>query len=109
MAVSGKVRKQQYRARKKMRHITVLDAVETMPPELAADCKMWIAPPGLNDTRPRINWDIGAETHALIEAHAESYGVTLDDVLYEVGRQFCMKRPDIYWAMKSAKINISNN
>ena len=69
----------------------------------------WIAPPGLNDERPRINWDIGALTHALMEVHAISHGVTIDDLLYEIGFQYCMKRPDLYWAMKSAKINISDN
>ena len=89
--------------------MNVLKAIETMPPEYADDCKMWIAPPGPNDDRPRVNWGIGAKTNALIEAHAKSHGVTLGDVLYEVGRQFCMKRPDIYWAMKNAKINISDN
>ena len=113
MAVPGKVRQKQYKARerakKKIMDAKVLEAISTLPPEYADDCKMWIAPPGLNDKRPRINWDIGAETHALIEAHAKFHGVTLDDVLYEVGRQYCMKRPDIYWAMKSAKINISAN
>ena len=87
----------------------VVNAVDTLPPELAADCKMWIAPPGLNDERPRINWDIGALTHALMEAHAISHGVTIDDVLYEIGFQYCMSKPDLYWAMKSAKVNISNN
>ena len=109
MAVSGKVRQKQYKARQKVRHMDVLLAVDTMPPELAADCKMWISPPGLDDERPRINWDIGRETAHLIKAHANAYGVTIDEVLYEVGRQFCMKKPQLYWAMKSAKINISNN
>ena len=109
MAVSGKVRKQQYRARKKMHHVKVLKAIETMPPEYAADCKMWISPPGPEDDRPRVNWDIGAKTHALIEDHAKFYGVTLDELLREVGVQFCIKRPNIYWAMKSAKIIVSNN
>ena len=87
----------------------VQKAIDTLPPEWADDCKMWVSPPGAKDKRPRVNWDIGAETHALIEAHAKTYGVTLDDVLREVGIQFCMKRPDIYWAMKSAKITISDN
>ena len=89
--------------------MNVLLAVDTMPPELAADCKMWIAPPGLNDERPRINWDIGQATADLMETHANAYGVSLKEVMYEIGRQFCMKKPDLYWAMKSAKINISNN
>ena len=87
----------------------VQKAIDTMPPEYAADCKLWIAPPGPNDERPRIEWSIKKRTHGLIEAHAKSYGATLDEVLYEMGRQFCMKRPDIYWAMKSAKIKISPN
>ena len=87
-----------------MRRENVQKAIDTMPPEYAADCKMWIAPPKPNQDRPTINWDIGAETQALIKAHAESHGVTLDEVLYEVGVQFCMTRPNIYWAMKAAKI-----
>ena len=80
-----------------------------MPPEWADDCKMWIAPPKPTTERPSIEWSIGAKTNALIEAHAKSFGVTLDDVLYEFGRQFIMKRPDIYMAMKSAKITVSDN
>ena len=92
-----------------MRSEKVQKAIDTLPPEYAADCEMWISPPGPKDERPRINWNIRAETNALIEAHAKSYGVTLDDVLYEIGVQFCMKRPDIYWAMKSAKVKISDN
>ena len=109
MAVSGKIRKQQYRARKKVRRENVQKAIDAMPPEWADDCKMWIAPPRLNQERPTVNWDIGAKTNALIEDHAKSYGVTLDDVLYELGRQFIMKRPDIYWAMKAAKVRINEN
>ena len=54
---------------------------------------------------PRINWDIGEAMHALIEAHAKTYGVTLEDVLYEIGVQWFIKRPNLYWAMKAAKIN----
>ena len=87
----------------------VQKAIDTMPPEYAGDCEMRIGPPGPNDARPRINWDIGAETHALMKAHAEAHGVTIDDVLREIGVQFCMKRPAIYWAMKSAKINVTDN
>ena len=109
MAKTGTQRTTEWRKKKKERRMTVQQAIETLPPELAADCKMWIAPPGLKDERPRINWDIGALTHARMEAHAIAYGVTLDEVLYEVGVQFAIKRPDIYWAMKSAKINISDN
>ena len=113
MAVSATNRKRQQRARDRVRsenvNADVLKAVDTMPPDYADDCKMWISPPGPNDERPRVHWDIGATTHALIEAHAKAHGVTLDEVLYEVGRQFCMKRPDIYWAMKSAKIEITDN
>ena len=44
-----------------------------------------------------------------MEAHAKAHGVTLDAILYEIGLQFAIKRPDIYWAMKSAKITISDN
>ena len=113
MPVSGKVRQRQYKARESAKKKSMKEKVElaisTLPPELAANCKMWIAPPGLKDERPRINWDIGEPTHAAIAAHAEAHGVTLDQVLYEIGFQFCIKRPDIYWAMKSAKINISAN
>ena len=113
MAVSAKNRKQQQRARDRVRrenvNMEVLKAVDAMPPEWADDCKMRIAPPGPKNERPLIQWDIRATTHALMEAHAKSYGVSIHEVLYEVGRQFCMKRPDIYWAMKAAKINISNN
>ena len=92
-----------------MRSENVQKAIDTMPPEYADDCRMWISPPGPKDERPLINWDIGAKTHALIEAHAKEHGVTLDAVLYEVGRQFCMKKPNLYWAMKAAKITISDN
>ena len=109
MAVSGKIRKQQYRARKKVRSENVQKAIDTMPPEYADDCRMWISPPGPTDQRPRVNWNIGAKTHGLIEAHAKSYGVTLDAVLYEIGVQFAIKRPDIYWAMKAAKITVSGS
>ena len=109
MAKTGTQRTTEWRNKKKERRMTVQKAIDTMPSEYAADCKMWIAPPGLKDERPRINWDIGAETHALIETHAKAHGVTLDEVLYEVGVQYAIKRPDIYWAMKSAKITISNN
>ena len=109
MAKTNLERQKAFKARRKMHKAQVIDAVETLAPELAADCKLWIAPPGPKDQRPRINWDIGPDTHAAMDAHAKSYGVTLDEVLYEIGVQFCMKRPDIYWAMKSAKINISAN
>ena len=109
MAKSGTQRTTEYRGRKKERRLRVLLAIESIPPEYADDCKMWIAPPGLKDERPRVNWDIGAKTHALMADHADAHGVTLDELLREVGVMFCMKRPDIYWAMKSAKINISDN
>ena len=109
MAVSGKIRKQQYRARKKERRVDVQKAVESMPPEYADDCKMWISPPGPKDERPRINWDIGRATADLMAAHAKTYGVTIDQVLYEIGVQFCIAKPQLYWAMKSAKIIISDN
>lgn len=109
MAKTNLERQRTRREKKKVQHAKVIDAVDTLSPELAADCKMWIAPPGPNDERPRINWDIGADTHALMEAHAKAYGVTIDEVLYEIGFQFCMSRPKVYWAMKSAKINISAN
>ena len=89
--------------------MNVQKAIETMPPEYADDCKMRIAPPGPNDERPRINWDIGRETAHLIKEHANAHGVTIDEVLYEVGRQFCMAKPKLYWAMKSAKIIITDN
>ena len=113
MAVSARDRKRQQRVRDKGRREraakALQKAIDTMPPELAADCRLWISPPEPKDERPRINWDIGAKTHALIEAHAKSHGVTLDAVLYEVGLQFCMRRPDIYRAMQSAKITVSDN
>ena len=113
MAVSAKIRKRQQRVRDRVRnehgHTRVLKAIDTMPPGLADDCKMWISPPRPNDERPRINWDIGRTTAHLIKEHANAHGVTIDEVLYEVGVQFCMKRPDIYWAMKSAKIRITDN
>ena len=111
--VAAKMRKRAQRARDKVRSeraATMLQkAIDTMPPELAEDCHMWISPPGLTDQRPRVNWDIGVKTNALIEAHAEAHGVTLDEVLYEIGVQFCITRPHIYWAMKSAKITVSDN
>ena len=113
MAVSAKMRKRAQRARDKGRReraATALQrAIDTLPEALAADCRLWISPPGPKAERPRINWDIGAETHALMEAHAKAHGVTLDEVLYEVGLQFCMRRPDIYWAMKAAKVRINEN
>ena len=113
MAVSAKNRKRQQRARDKARDKVqrekVQKAIETMPPEYADDCKMWVSPPSLNGERPQIHWDIGAETHALIEAHAKTCGVTLDEVLYETGVQYFITRPRLYGAMKSAKINISAN
>ena len=109
MAVSAKIRKRQQRARDKVRggerKEKVQQAIDAMPLEWMADCKMWIAPPRPDQERPTVNWDIGAETNALIEDHAKTYGVTLDEVLLEIGVLFCIKRPDIYWAMKAAKIN----
>ena len=87
----------------------VLKAIDSMPPEYADDCRMWIAPPKPNKELPTIEWDIGAETHALMSAHADAYGVTMDEVLREIGVQYCIRRPDIYWAMKAAKINIIPN
>ena len=87
----------------------VLKAIDTMPLEWTDDCKLWLSPPGPQDERPRINWEIGAKTNALIEAHAKSHGVTLDDVLYEIGVQCFNRRPKLYWAMKHAKINVSDN
>ena len=113
MAVSATNRKRQQRARDKVRsenvNKAVLKAIDTMPPEYADDCKMWVSPPGPEDERPRVNWDIGAKTNALIEAHAKSHGVTLDDVLYEIGVQYFITRPKLYWAMKHAKINVSDS
>ena len=87
----------------------VQKAIDTMPPEYAADCKMWVSPPAINGERPQINWDIGRETAHLIKAHANSHGVTIDEVLYEIGVQFFIGRPKLYAAMKSAKINVSSN
>lgn len=89
--------------------MAVQKAIDTMPTEFADDCRLWIAPPKPTAERPTIEWDIGARTHARMKAHAESHGVTIDEVLHEVGVQYCIKRPDIYWAMKNAKINISPN
>ena len=113
METPAKIRKQQQRDRDKGQSKSVKKAaqkaIDAMPAEWADDCKMWVSPPGPNDERPRINWDIGAVTHALMEAHAKSYGVTIDDVLYETGVQYFITRPKLYWAMKSAKINISPN
>ena len=113
MALSPKIRKRHQRARDKERRerlrMKAQKAIDTLPPELAADCKLWISPPGPNDERPRFNWDIGALTHARMEAHAIAYGVGIDDVLYEIGVLTCIKWPRLYWAMKNAKINISNN
>ena len=87
MAVSAKVkthraklRKRQQRARDRVREqgmdSRVLKAIDTMPPGWADDCRMWISPPGPKDERPRVNWDIGAKTYALMEDHAKTYGVT---------------------------------
>ena len=109
MAKSQTQRTTEWRDRKKARRMRVFLAIESIPPEYAGDCKLSIAPPGLKDERPRINWDIGAKTHALMADHADAYGVTLDELLYEIGRQYCVKNPAMYWAMKSAKINISDN
>ena len=113
MAVSPRDRKRQQRARERVRDdggsTEVIKAVDTIPPEWADDCKMWVSPPGPDDARPRVNWDIGKATADLIEAHAKTFGVTLEDVLREVGTRFLMDRPQLYWAMKSAKINISEN
>ncbi len=89
--------------------MTVQKAIDTMPPEYAADCKMSVSPPSINGERPQINWDIGRETVHLIKAHANAHGVTIDEVLYEIGVQFFIGRPKLYWAMKDAKIKISNN
>ena len=113
MATSAKERKRQQRVRDKARsenvNKAVQQAIDTMPPEYAADCRMWISPPGPKDERPRVNWDIGAETHALMETHAKAHNVTMDAVLREVGVQFAIAHPKVYWAMKSAKITISDN
>ena len=87
----------------------LLKAIDAMPPEWADDCKMWVSPPGLKDERPRVNWDIGRATAELIEAHAKTYGVTLDEILREVGVQFVIDRPQLYLAMKNAKIIVSDN
>ena len=84
-------------------------AIDTMPPEYAADCKVSASPPSINGERPQINWDIGRETAHLIKAHANSHGVTIDEVLYGIGVQLFIGRPKLYAAMKSAKINVSNN
>ena len=113
LATPAKIRKRQQRDRDRGQSKSVKKAVQkaidTMPPEWWADCKFSVSPPGPTDERPRMNWDVGAKTNALIEAHAESHGVTLDDILYEVGVQWFITRPKLYWAMKSAKINISDN
>ena len=113
MAVSAKIRKRKQRARARVLRqggdLKVLKAIETMPPELAADSKMWISPPLLGEDRPRVNWDVGRATADLMEAHAKTYGVTLDEVLHEIGVQFCIARPHIYWAVKRAKIHITDN
>ena len=87
----------------------VQKAIDTMPPEYAADCKMWVSPPRIGGERPQIHWDIGALTHGLIEAHAVAHEVTIDEVLYEIGVQYFIGRPKLYWAMKHAKINVSDN
>ena len=106
-------RQREFQARRKkhnqVKREKVQKAIDTMPPELAADCRLSVSPPGPKDERPRMNWDIGAKTNALIEAHAKSHGVTLDDVLYEVGVQYFITRPRLYAAMKSAKITVSDN
>ena len=113
MPVSATNRKRQQRARDKVRseNVTkeVQKAIDTMSPEWADDCKMWVSPPGPKDKRPRVNWDIGAKTNALMEAHAKTYGVTLEDILREIGLQFIIQRPQLYWAMKAAKIIVVDN
>lgn len=109
MAKSGTQRTTEYRDRKKVRRLRVFLAIDTLPPEYAKDCKLSIVPPGPEDERPRINWDIGASTHALMTDHADAYGVTVKEVLHEIGVKFCVKNHAMYWAMKSAKINISDN
>ena len=109
MAKTAKERMRSYRARGRKRRAKVLAAIEAMPPGYADDCKMWVSPPGPDDKRPRINWDIDALTHGLMEAHAVAHEVTLDEVLYEVGVMYLIGRPRLYAALKSAKINVSNN
>ena len=113
MAVPAKMRKRKQRERDKERSTSlnkaVQKAIDTMPPEWADDCKMWISPPRPTDERPRINFDIGADTNALMEAHVKTYGVTLEDVLREIGVQFAIKWPRLYWAMKAAKIVVSDS
>lgn len=112
----AKIRKRQQRAREKVRsenvNKKVVEAINTMPAELApptGDCRMWVSPPGPDDARPRVNWDIGRATADLMEAHVKTYGVTMDEVLREIGVQFFMARPALYWALKSAKITVTNN
>ena len=109
MAKTNVERQRDFRDRKKERRMRVFLAIESLPPEYAADCKLWIAPPGLKDERPSVNWDIGAKTHALMADHADAYGVTISELLHEIGVQFGIKNYKMYWAMKSAKINISDN
>ena len=107
--LTGYERVKRHREKQRVAKKALQQAIDTLQPEWADDCKMWISPPGPKDKRPRINWDIKTKTHALIEAHANAHGVMLDEVLYEVGRQFCMKRPELYWAMKAAKIEVSDS
>ena len=109
MAKTNAENQKAWRVRERERRENVRKAVDTMPPEYAADSKMWVSPPAVGGERPQINWDIGRETADKIEAHASLYGVTLDEVLYEIGVQFFIGRPKLYWAMKAAKINITNN
>ena len=113
MGTPGKIRQRQQRKRDKERLLKqrekVQKAIDTMPPEFATDSKLSVSPPLPHEERPRINWDIGKETNDLMEAHAALHGVTLDEILYEVGVQYFIGRPNLYWAMKSAKITVSNN
>ena len=100
-------RQRAFQARRQEHGRKVKQALDTMPPEWADDCKISASPPGPKDKGPRVNWDIGPKTNALILAHAKSHGVTLDDVLYGIGLQLFDRRPKLRKALMSAKIVVS--
>ena len=84
-------------------------AMDTMPPEYAADCKMRVSPPVLGGKGPSVLFDLSRTTADLIEAHAKAHGVTFDELLRQVGVRCFLPRPKLYAAMKAAKMTASRD
>ena len=86
-----------YQARQRAKLEQVRHAADTVPHELADDMKLIISP---GPRGPRMEFDMSPEIQSAIRAHAETYGVTLNEVLFENGLRILRQKPALFKAMR---------